>query len=201
MEIKAELLKPYTENGFVPLFGYEETHLINKCGVIIRIFKNSHSVLKPFVTRQGYLKFNISTKCKNKQHFAHRLLAQTFIPNPDNLPIINHKNGIKTDNRLENLEWCTYQYNSIHKFKVLKYKLPQITEEGRKNKSLSHIGKMRGKDNHKSRPVICNETNKKYECIRACAEDIKGTVQGIWDVLNGKYNRHRGYTFRYSEVI
>ena len=60
---------------------------------------------------------------------------------------------------------------------------------------------MTGKKNHKSIPVLCIEKHKVYECLRQCAEDIGGTVQGVWDVLNGRYNKHRGYTFKYMEVI
>ena len=68
--------------------------------------------LQPSKDKLGYKRVTLVPDRKN--HFVHRLVAKAFIPNPDNLPIINHKNCTPGDDRVENLEWCTVAYNNMY---------------------------------------------------------------------------------------
>jgi hypothetical protein len=63
---------------------------------------------------QGYVVHRLVIDGVSKQYKAHRLVAEAFLKNPNNYPMVNHKNGIRDDNRVSNLEWCSYEYNSYH---------------------------------------------------------------------------------------
>ena len=72
---------------------------------------NKEHILSPRLKWNGYLEVQL-TKNKQKKHYQiHRLVAEAFIPNYSNLPQVNHKNEIKFDNRVKNLEWCDNLYN------------------------------------------------------------------------------------------
>lgn len=74
-------------------------------------------------TRDGYVKVGISKYGREKTIMLHRLVAQAFLPNPENLSEVNHKNAIKTDNRVENLEWVDRKTNELHSVELnLKFK-------------------------------------------------------------------------------
>jgi len=80
-----------------------------------RVWSNKrHLFLKPDVQKLGYLQVTLFINGVSKRYKVHRLVALCFIPNPDNLPQINHKDGNKQNNHVSNLEWCTAYHNNKH---------------------------------------------------------------------------------------
>ena len=94
---------------------YEGIYQINNFGKIKSAYKKGNNcnnkILKASYTYNGYERIGLSKNNKTKKYLVHRLVAETFIPNPNNYEQVNHKDENKQNNNINNLEWCTRSYN------------------------------------------------------------------------------------------
>ena len=149
-------------------------------------FLSKERIIKESDNGRGYKKVGI--KCndgKIKQVYIHRLVSLAFIPNLKNKPQVNHKNGIRDDNRVENLEWVTNSENGIHSFREL------------------------GRKSLKGNPKVCKPVYKidiitgeildTYPSTRE-AERMNG-INGVSKVCKGKRKTCGGYYWKFQEKV
>ena len=143
-------------------------------------------ILRPATRPNGYLQVVLCDKDgHHNTHKVHRLVANAFIPNPDYKRTVNHKNGNKTDNRVENLEWATHTENLRHKYAVLGY-----TPERK--------GKV-GKDSAHHTRVLCIELNREFDTIVEANRFLgkKDGSSGISQCCRGRITKAYGFHWRY----
>lgn len=167
---------------------YEGKYQISNLGNVKALdYKRTkkEKILKPRINSTGYMVVNLYKNAKFKTFKIHRLIAQAFIINPENKPCINHIDGNKLNNSIDNLEWCTYRENTIHAIK----------------NGLASSPKPRyGLDNYKAKSVkqysLDGKFIKHWDCIREASKYLNATH--ISDVCKGKRKSSKGFIWRYS---
>jgi len=118
-------------------------------------------ILKPG-NCNGYLFICIQENGKKRNEYVHRMVAKLFIHNPNNFKQVNHKNGIKSDNRVENLEWCNASYNCKHSYDILNRVRPNHVGERHPNRKLSLIDAMDVINRYNNKITTAKELAKEY---------------------------------------
>lgn len=109
--VSREYITNLLDIGFIRPIPDCTGYYISRSGTVISVRQNQARIMKISLNYNGYFRVQLSIGNHRKKMYIHRLVAQAFIPNPNNYPMINHMNEIKTDNYVNNLEWCTAKHN------------------------------------------------------------------------------------------
>ncbi len=155
--------------------GYEDLYEISSEGEVISLRFNKRKTMKVGIMSSGYKMVNLKKDKKQRSWSIHRLLALHFIPNPNNYPQVNHKDGNKLNNSLENLEWCTRNENVQHMY-----------DTGLKTyKPLHYLGKF-GASHNRSKQVKCSN-GKVYGSMSEAARELSIDTSSVsWAVKHKK---------------
>lgn len=181
--------------------GYEGLYEISNLGNVkslskikksplIGEFMTTERILKPGL-REGYLSVSLTGgDGLRKSLLVHRLIAGAFIPNPNNHPCINHINAVRSDNRIENLEWCTYSHNN---------KQAYIT--GSNYPTMPGLGKI-GSLSWISKPVLQFGLNglfiKEWSCASEVTREIGISNRLISRCCHGELKKSKGFIWKFK---
>jgi len=152
-----------------------------------RIMKQSH-------TTDGYLMIYLRKGGKDKYYSVHRLVAQAFIPNPENLPFVNHKDEVKDNNCVDNLEWCTHIYNCNYGTAIERMR-QKVTG---KHKNWSEAGMIRLSQSHR-RENLSKETLMKMSIAQSGKTRPEWYKKYMHEINSGELNPNYKGPRKYSE--
>lgn len=176
-----------------PIKDYEGLYEVSNLGRVKSLPKmhgnrywNFSLILKENIAYNGYSGVFLQKNKKSTRKSLHRLVAESFIPNPNNLPQVNHKDGNKLNNRVDNLEWCSQSENQIH------------------SRKLGLQKNLKGKDSPSSKKILQYDKFgnfiAEHICIKETAEKFGITSGTLSNCLRGKRKTAGGYVWRYKNA-
>lgn len=172
------------------IVGYEGLYQISNFGMVKSLVRDKIMKLK---VDDGYNRISLRKNSGYKIFPVHRLIAVAFIPNPKNKTYINHLNGIKNDNRIENLEWCTASENRRHALDVLKVR---VGKPG--------IGRF-GKYHHNSKKILQFDINnnliREWECTMEIERKLGIKRKNISNCINGMSRVSAGFMWKTKKQL
>ena len=166
MSLKKEIAKINIyddDTKFYKINGVKSTYIVCKDGSIFNTKHNKFKKLKPIKQKNGYYLVHLHLNGKSYYRWLHRIVAECFLENPENKPEVNHKNGIKSDNYVDNLEWVSSKENIEHAFRT----------------------NIRGVGEKSSNSIL---TNKQVKKICEMLEDNELTMREISDFIGCGYH-------------
>ena len=159
-------------------------------------YRRTEKILKPQSQNNGYLHIKLSQKDKTKCILVHRLVAQVFIPNPNNLPQVNHINEDKTDNRVENLEWCDIKYNINYGNGISKR-----VKTNKENGTYKKIGEINYKNFSKSILQFSKDNSfiRRWDCIMDVQRELGYDNKQICSCLKNRQKTAKGFKWVYAD--
>lgn len=156
--------------------GYEGHYKINEKGEVFSFKNNRIRKLKPRTTHDGYVWYNLCLNGKHKTCRANRMVAEAFVPNPENKPTVNHIDGNKTNNNVENLEWATREEQMEHAYKSGLKKPVRGTLQGNSVLTEEQVKEIRSSYKPHSKEFGMRALAKKYNvsepCILRCVRKV-----------------------------
>ena len=168
-----------------PIEGYEGLYEVSDWGDVksTQYWNGTYErILKPIKTNRNYKTVGLYKDGKMKINLVHRLVAQAFIPNPNNLPCVNHKDENTSNNRVDNLEWCTFEYNHYYGTAM-----QRLAEKNKKRCSKTVL-----------QYTLDGQFVKEWESI-AEAHRNGFSASHICQCCNGKRNYHKNFVWKYTE--